>query len=314
MKHKNNFIQKSIDKYGDKYAYNKVDYRDSKTHVILTCNIHGEFEQTPRMHLKSGCPQCLPGRGSIPYSKEAFVAKASKIHDNFYTYEFVEYKNSLTSVIITCPIHGNFSQKPSEHLTGSKCRDCGYLFRKKSKEPDSLEVFINKAKKVHGNKYDYTKTNYVNNASKVVITCPVHGDFTQVAGTHSRKRGSGCPSCVDRICVHLPKAYRGKKTILYYIKIKGYYKIGLTRTSIARRYKKDVELGMEYEVLNQWEFTNGEVAALIEKECLKQSAKYQLLSFQDRDIIPTKHGSSELRNKDIIEIIERNLNGNYKQL
>lgn len=313
MKHKNNFIQKSINKYGDKYNYSKVSYIDSKTPVTITCSIHGEFVQTPRMHLKSGCPQCLPGRGSIPYSKEAFIEKASKIHNNFYTYEFVEYKNSTTKVTITCPIHGNFLQRPSEHLIGSKCRACGYLFRKNN-EPDSLEVFINKAKEVHGTKYDYTKTIYVNNISKVVITCPLHGDFTQVAGTHSRKRGSGCPSCVDRIGVHLPKSYRGKKTILYYIKIKGYYKIGLTRTSIASRYKKDVELGMEYEILGQWEFTNGEVAALIEKECLKQSYKYQLLSFQDRDIIPTKHGNSELRNKDIIDIIKRNLNGSYKEL
>ena len=313
MKQLNTFIQKAIQKYGNKYEYSKVVYKDINTPVVITCSSHGEFSQTPRMHLKSGCRQCLAGSGPVPHSTTSFINKANIIHNNFYTYKFVEYTNSTTKVTITCPLHGNFKQAPSEHLAGSKCRDCGYLFRRE-KKPDSLQVFIAKAKLVHGTKYDYSKTIYINNATKVVITCPIHGDFTQVAGTHSRKRGSGCPKCVESTGVHQPKVYRGKKTILYYIKIKGYYKIGLTRISVARRYRKDVKLGMKYEIVKQWEFTNGEVAALIEKECLKQTNKYQLLSFQNRDIIPTKHGSSELRNKDIIDIIERNLHGNYIQL
>ena len=55
------------------------------------------------------------------------------------------------------------------------------------------EIFLEKIKKIHGDKYDYSKTTYVDYETKVTITCPIHGDFTQKPS--SLVRGYGCPKC-----------------------------------------------------------------------------------------------------------------------
>ena len=60
-------------------------------------------------------------------------------------------------------------------------------------KPASLQVFIEKAQKTHGDKYIYDKVVYVNSRTKVIITCPKHGDFEQIPSSHIR--GNGCYSC-----------------------------------------------------------------------------------------------------------------------
>ena len=53
------FITESIIKHNNKYDYSLVDYVDSKSKVKIVCPIHGEFEQTPNMHLRGqGCRLC----------------------------------------------------------------------------------------------------------------------------------------------------------------------------------------------------------------------------------------------------------------
>jgi len=54
-------------------------------------------------------------------------------------------------------------------------------------------MFIARARDVHGNKYDYSKTDYQDMHSKVLIVCPVHGEFWQRAQSHLL--GNGCPAC-----------------------------------------------------------------------------------------------------------------------
>lgn len=121
------------------------------------------------------------------YNTEIFIEKAKLIHGNKYDYSKAYYINSQTKVCIICPKHGEFWQKPYSHLNGNGCPSCVGL-----KKRDS-ESFIEKAISVHGNRYDYSKTKYVNKRSKVIITCKIHGDFEQAANNHLR--GQGCPLC-----------------------------------------------------------------------------------------------------------------------
>lgn len=58
----------------------------------------------------------------------------------------------------------------------------------------TTESFISRAKQVHGNKYDYSKLNYVRMKDKVCIVCPIHGEFWQKAYSHLH--GIGCRYCV----------------------------------------------------------------------------------------------------------------------
>ena len=57
----------------------------------------------------------------------------------------------------------------------------------------TTEIFIERARKMHGDKYGYSKVEYVNSSTKVCILCPEHGEFWQEALSHLR--GHGCPKC-----------------------------------------------------------------------------------------------------------------------
>ena len=118
---------------------------------------------------------------------EDFIKKAKEVHGDKYDYSKVVYKGNRTLVTIVCPIHGEFQQKPSNHLSGNGCPDCSGNKRL------TTEDFIKKAREVHGDKYDYSKVKYVNTSTKVCIVCPEHGEFQQTPNDHLG--GKGCPNC-----------------------------------------------------------------------------------------------------------------------
>lgn len=125
--------------------------------------------------------------------KEKFIEKATEVHKGKYTYEKVNYINNKTKVTITCSLHGDFQQTPSCHVYKKEgCPICAKLSGA-LKQRSTLETFITKAKEVHKDFYIYDKTLYKNSASKVLITCPIHGDFEQLANGHLQ--GRGCLKC-----------------------------------------------------------------------------------------------------------------------
>ena len=115
-----------------------------------------------------------------------FIEKARKIHGWRYDYSKVIYVNNYTPVIIICSIHGEFLQSPKNHLKGCNCPICvnGTL---------TLEEFIQRARLVHGDRFDYSKTIYIDSYTKVIITCPEHGEFEQIPASHLF--GIGCFKC-----------------------------------------------------------------------------------------------------------------------
>ena len=129
---------------------------------------------------------------SKKYTTETFIAKAKEIHGDKYDYSDVVYKSTKEKVCIICPKHGQFWQVAYEHLHGSGCKKCAMeqLFSKKTK---SIDKFIEEAKRIHGNKYDYSKVKYKGAHKKVRVICPTHGEFEQEAIAHLR--GQGCPKC-----------------------------------------------------------------------------------------------------------------------
>lgn len=124
---------------------------------------------------------------------DEFIKKAIKIHEDKYNYSKVNYINSKSKIIIICKEHGDFEQCPGDHLKGRGCPDCGKLSQK-NKVCSNLNEFIEKSIKLHGNKYDYSKVNYINAKKKIIIICKFHGDFIQRASSHLS--GNGCSECV----------------------------------------------------------------------------------------------------------------------
>ena len=195
-KTKEEFIKDAIDVHGDKYDYSKVDYVNSNTKVCIICPEpeHGEFWQTPSNHLNGqGCPKCgVKKHGRKKLTKKEFIKKAREVHGDKYDYSKVEYVNCATKVCIICSKHGEFWQEASGHLSGRGCKKCANEAVGK-RCLSSKEEFIKKACKKHGDKYDYSKVEYVNAKTKVCIICKDHGEFWQEANSHLS--GSGCPTC-----------------------------------------------------------------------------------------------------------------------
>ncbi len=123
---------------------------------------------------------------------EEFIKKVRAVHGDRYDYSKVEYVNSISKICIVCPDHGEYRQIPNSHLSGRGCSQCGRNSRI-TKRSSSNEEFINKARLIHGNKYDYSRVDYINSKSKICIVCPEHGEFWQTPNSHLL--GKNCPLC-----------------------------------------------------------------------------------------------------------------------
>lgn len=132
-----------------------------------------------------------------------FVEKSTQVHNGKYDYSQTVYVNSRTKVTIICPQHGPFEQLPSSHLQGNGCPKCARIWSDAHKQNLKMssrrsrgmttEEWIERAKQIHSDKYDYSQTIYVNQRTNVKIICPIHGLFEQKADSHIR--GNGCRLC-----------------------------------------------------------------------------------------------------------------------
>jgi len=184
------FIQKAIEVHGNKYDYSKVNYITSKDDVDIICPKHGSFSQRANNHLLgNGCKKC---NQIIPITQKTttdeFIQKAKKTHGDRYNYSLVKYIGSKKEIKIKCKNNHIFSQRADSHLKGHGCKYCTNNFQKNTK------LFIEKAKEIHGDLYDYSLVDYKYASMKVKIICKKHGVFETRANNHlSLKRG--CPNC-----------------------------------------------------------------------------------------------------------------------
>jgi superfamily II DNA or RNA helicase len=180
-------IKYFTDVHGNRYDYSLVEYKKNSTPVKIICKEHGVFEQRPDKHkMGRGCPKC---KGGVKQTQKDFIEKCKKIHGDRYDYSLVEYVNSSSNVKILCSEHGIFEQTPSNHTkeNGTGCPKCSGNVKLTTVE------FIEKSKNIYGDRYDYSKLNYINSNTKVTIICPEHGEFEQWT-THFIN-GVGCSSC-----------------------------------------------------------------------------------------------------------------------
>ena len=181
------FISNALEVHSGFYDYSKVDYKNSKTKVIITCPVHGDFEQTPSDHLrKKGCKQCKLDKQKITF--EQFEERAKELHNNKYSYIKDSYITIKDKLSIICPIHGEFLQTGSIHSRGHGCPKCA-----KESTKLGIDKFIEKSIELYGNRYDYSKVNYINNCTNVILICSKHGEFEVTPNNHLH--GQNCKLC-----------------------------------------------------------------------------------------------------------------------
>jgi hypothetical protein len=185
---KDEFIERAVKKYGNKFDYSEVVYLGDKTPVKIICPFHGEFAQTPGCHLtcKYGCNLCSP-TGGAKLTQQQFVNKCVSFHGNKFDYSKVIFTGVKKKVIIVCPIHGDFEQIAEKHFMYG-CSACA------GNKPLTVDLFIERSQKIHDGKYDYSLVMEINGVnSKVLIGCPKHGLFEQNVNNHLI--GKGCLHC-----------------------------------------------------------------------------------------------------------------------
>ena len=203
----------------------------------------------------------------------SFIEKAKIVHNNYYDYSKVIYSKSISKVIIICPIHGEFSQTPNNHLNKRGCKKCnkGLVY--------SQDEFIKISNERHNNKYDYSVSEYKKSNEKIDIVCPIHGVFNMLPNNHLR--GQGCKKCFNGN--HFSKERfienrKGKKGIFYIIRCwnenEEFFKVGLTTVSIKKRYCNTSYMPYKYEIIREIQsFDLGYIWDL-EKEIILKSETY----------------------------------------
>ena len=196
----NEFLKRAYLIHGEKYNYSQVIIANGIENSIISiiCPVHGIFDQLAKNHIlkKHGCQKCGTIKKGITRrkTKEIFIDKATEKHNGIYDYSKVDYIIGAKKIEIICLKHGSFWQTPSNHLNKKQKQGCPKCANNQSKTTDE---FINHARMIHNNTYDYSLVEYNSSHKIIEIYCKRHGKFIQSPSNHLA--GKGCPNCAHRI-------------------------------------------------------------------------------------------------------------------
>ena len=195
-------VPKMIEKWGDRFDFSHVSFERSRDKFTLTCKEHGEFQTMYRDLMKSpaGCPEC----GNIIAAENRRIPLET-IHTKLYEkypsgYTFGDLVRKIKNgreyryITVTCEKHGANLQQLAAVERQYACKQCAIESRAES-NIIPIEEFLRRAHKAHGDRYEYDHTSYSGTSNSIRITCKKHGEFEQIAVTHTN--GHGCPKCAD---------------------------------------------------------------------------------------------------------------------
>lgn len=248
---------------GTFYGYTKVVYQGNKSMIVVTCPKHGDFKIRANNHLLGvGCKLC--GIEHVADCARMTFNEAEKRcgEAHSHKYKYIKTDEDVTGqkfkLSIMCTVHGIFKCAINNHLQGKGCPNCAIESTRMSQE-----YFDDKASKlVREVIYDYSEAVVTDSKSKIKITCPLHGAFTQTAASHLQ--GNGCPSCAL-------SGYKSNKPGNFYVLRDGdITKIGITNNAVSRRVRVINRSGKSFTVVAYFHFENGQHARDLENKFLKR--------------------------------------------
>lgn len=273
------FIDEMVEKYGDKYDLSLVKYVNSKTPVKLICSVRGIIEAKPNELLSKQIYVSQGRKKTKSTDKEMFLKEVYKIYGDKNDYTNTKVGDSRGKIDVECKQHGKFTISMQGHFSGQGCPKCSAINYSKVRRL-STEKFIERAKKVHGDSCDYTKTVYKTCNDKVVIKCKEHDIYFKVFPSN-HIIGSKCKKCQSEkirkaltgkegTCGYTRTGYvkqaNGRQAKVYLIKCfseeEEFYKIGKTFLDINIRFKK-ANLPYSFESVN---FIFGEAGYIYDLE------------------------------------------------
>lgn len=151
-----------------------------------------EFSILGTFDLLNGISNKLPCLSHIQKYRNIYKLSVTKQDDLFKIYTYL-YKNKKILKLVRKKTHFKYVL---ETLKNAKLRQFTYVKREQNPRVNN-ENYILKLKNIHGNKYDYSNVNFINNNHKIIILCPKHGEFQLLPNKHIN--GRGCPRCTKEI-------------------------------------------------------------------------------------------------------------------
>lgn len=213
-----------------------------------------------------------------------FINRSNKKHNFKFDYSLCEWTNVNTAVRIICPIHGEFTQKPQDHYSSKHgCQQCGNNKLSTPHNKISCEDFIQQCAELHNNRYTYEQVVYTRITDEIIVTCPVHGNYTTIARNHYQGRGV-CPNCYKRNSGFYSEGYftnhpeaKGIAGKLYFVRLynddESFYKVGITKHSAYHRFYVDDRIPYNIEVIKEVEMPLYE-AYIREQQILEEYKDY----------------------------------------
>ena len=235
-----------------------------KNKYEIFCNIHLTSKISNKADLKrnSFCTTCRKEARTKEFEKQ-FKLKSSEIHNNKYNYDKSIYIGNSIPLTIKCLLHDvEFEQRPSDHLIGKTgCKQC-FVAKRPQSQPKSQEIFIEQAKKVHGDFFDYSDVKYKRTHAYVKIKCKKHNHiFTQTPAHHLSGK-NGCEVCKNKGLVwsreDFVEKYGNQQCTFYVIQCydesESFYKLGITSKTVKKRYNKH-NLPYQYTIILEYKDT-----------------------------------------------------------
>lgn len=197
------------------------------------------------------------------------------VHADKYSYNNSVFVNARTPMLITCPVHGDFLQRPRDHKRGQGCEKCSTIRRTDIRTRDITET----VKKIHTvDKFEYPELNNqvaLKSHDYILTVCKKCGNTRQHRVCDILSGKAGCRICFKSLNGWSADRYKDKETILYFVRINNLYKIGLTMKSVASRYYKELKAGYDIEVIFTIKYSNGAEAFKEEQRILEENTKFR---------------------------------------
>lgn len=103
-----------------------------------------------------------------------------------------EYVDSRTKLNFSCPIHGRFTQSPTQFYIATGCKECAYDMRSNENFKNYENIFLTKARAMHPT-LDFSESVYVDSITEINVRCPIHGYFTNIPKYIIQN--TGCKKC-----------------------------------------------------------------------------------------------------------------------
>lgn len=259
---------KATARHSGKYTYENFVYVGMDDKSTITCQKHGNFEQTPKEHLKGvGCFKCAvedrARRKTL--SQDEFVNRVESKYPNMFDLSGTEYKGVSNPVTVFCKVCNKyFTTKADKLLNRHGCNHCG-LAKSGLNRRNSQDYILEKFESVpDAEKYDFSKVVYTLYKEPVDILCRTHDKIFKIT-PDSFLSGARCPLC------SVNGYKRGDQGHLYVLEADNITKVGISNRKLNRRSKEiSTSSGMNFSIKDSWFFNDGQVPYDIETALLRE--------------------------------------------